>query len=221
MVVFEHVTKVFPNKWTALFDINLHIAKGEFVFIVGPTGAGKSTLLRLIYAGDRVTSGTLQVLDYVLNNNISDQEITALRRRIGIIFQDFRLLMDRTVQENIEFALQVIGVKRNLIPIIVAESLNKVGLYNRRDFYPYQLSGGEQQKVAIARALAKNPEILLADEPTANIDYKGTDEIIGLLKEINYAGTTVIMATHDHILAESSKKRIIQLENGKIKSDNG
>lgn len=221
MVIFEHVTKVFPNKWTALFDINLQITKGEFVFVVGPTGAGKSTLLRLIYAGDRITSGTLQVLDYLLNNNISDKEVTALRRRIGIIFQDFKLLMDRTVQENIEFALQVIGVKRNLIPVIVAESLNKVGLYNRRDFYPYQLSGGEQQKVAIARALAKNPEILLADEPTANIDYKGTDEIIGLLKEINYTGTTVIMATHDHILAESSKKRIIRLENGKIKSDNG
>ncbi|MCS7258870.1 MAG: ATP-binding cassette domain-containing protein [candidate division WOR-3 bacterium] len=218
MIIFDNVTKVFENKWTALFNINLKISKGEFVFVVGPTGAGKSTLLRLIYGGDKITSGRLQVFNYLLNN-ASDKDITNLRRKIGIIFQDFKLLMDRTVSENIEFALRVIGIKENLIPHIIADVLNKVGLYNRRDFYPYQLSGGEQQKIAIARAIAKNPEILLADEPTANIDYKGSDEIIGLLKEINYSGTTVIMATHDHILAETSKKRIIRLENGKIRSD--
>jgi cell division transport system ATP-binding protein len=219
MVIFEHVTKVFPNKWTALYDINLRINKGEFVFIVGPTGAGKSTLLKLIYGADTITSGTLRVMDYTLNHLVTNRQITDLRKKIGIIFQDFKLLMDRTVSENIEFALRAINIRDSLIPVIVSEALNKVGLYNRRDFYPYQLSGGEQQKIAIARAIAKNPEILLADEPTANIDYKGSDEIVKLLREINYAGVTVIMATHDHILAETSKKRIVRLENGKILSD--
>lgn len=219
MIIFDHVTKVFKNNWTALYDINLKIDKGEFVFLVGPTGAGKSTLLRLIYYGDTISSGTLKVLNYNLNKHFPDQHITALRRKIGIIFQDFKLLLDRTVYENIEFTLKVLGIRSALIPEIVTSTLNKVGMYNRKDFYPYQLSGGEQQKIAIARAIAKNPDLLLADEPTGNIDYKGSSEILGILKEINYNGTTVIMATHDHIMAQSSNKRIVRLENGKILSD--
>ncbi|MEO0075668.1 MAG: ATP-binding cassette domain-containing protein [candidate division WOR-3 bacterium] len=219
MIIFDHVTKVFKNNWTALYDINLKIDKGEFVFLVGPTGAGKSTLLRLIYYGDTISSGTLKVLNYNLNKHFTDQHITALRRKIGIIFQDFKLLLDRTVYENIEFTLKVLGIRPALIPEIVTSALNKVGMYNRKDFYPYQLSGGEQQKIAIARAIAKNPDLLLADEPTGNIDYKGSSEILNILKEINYNGTTVIMATHDHIMAESSNKRIVHLENGKILSD--
>jgi len=219
MIFFEHVSKVFKNGWTALYDVNLRIKEGEFVFLVGPTGAGKTTLLKLIYRGEEVSAGKLNVLDYVLHNNLQDKSITELRRKIGIVFQDFKLLLDRTVYENIEFTLRVIGIRPNLIPEITIATLNKVGMANRKDFYPYQLSGGEQQKVSIARALAKGPQILLADEPTGNIDHKGSVDILNLLKEINYAGATVIMATHDKIIAESSNKRVIQVENGKILSD--
>jgi len=219
MIFFEHVSKVFKNGWTALYDVNLRIKEGEFVFLVGPTGAGKTTLLKLIYRGEEVSAGKLNVLNYVLHNNLQDKSITELRRKIGIVFQDFKLLLDRTVYENIEFTLRVIGIRPNLIPEITIAALNKVGMANRKDFYPYQLSGGEQQKVSIARALAKGPQILLADEPTGNIDHKGSVDILNLLKEINYAGATVIMATHDKIIAESSNKRVIQVENGKILSD--
>ncbi|MEO0092304.1 MAG: cell division ATP-binding protein FtsE [candidate division WOR-3 bacterium] len=220
MILFEHVSKIYHNSWTALYDINLKINKGEFVFLTGPTGAGKTTLLKLIYCAEFPDAGDLTVSGYSLNKNCSDKIITQLRRKIGIIFQDFKLLNERTVYENIEFALRVIGIRPYLIPEIVMSALSKVGLTNRKDFYPYQLSGGEQQKVSIARALAKNPEILLADEPTGNIDYKGSAEILGLLKEINYSGTTVIMATHDYLLAENSNKRVVKLQDGKILADN-
>ncbi len=219
MIVFEHVSKIYHNSWTALYDINLRINKGEFVFLTGPTGAGKTTLLKLIYCADFPDAGELNVDGYSINKHCTDKIITQLRRKIGIIFQDFKLLTERTVYENIEFALRVIGIRPYLIPEIVMSALSKVGLTNRKDFYPYQLSGGEQQKVSIARALAKNPEILLADEPTGNIDYKGSAEILGLLKEINYSGTTVIMATHDYLLAENSNKRIVKLQDGKILAD--
>lgn len=219
MINFEHVSKIFKNSWTALYDINLKINSGEFVFLVGPTGAGKSTILKLIYHAEKPNSGKLNVLDYNLADHIDDNKIAELRRKIGIVFQDFKLLNERTVYENIEFVLRVTSTRPQLIPEIIISSLNLVGLANRKDFYPYQLSGGEQQKVAIARALAKEPKILLADEPTGNIDYKGSAEILSLLKTINYNGTTIVMATHDNILAETSNKRIVSLENGKILSD--
>ncbi len=219
MINFEHVLKVFKNSWTALYDINLKITSGEFIFLVGPTGAGKSTILKLIYHAEKPNSGKLNVLDYNLHDHIDDNKVAELRRKIGIVFQDFKLLNERTVYENIEFVLHVTGTRPQLIPEIIISSLNLVGLANRKDFFPYQLSGGEQQKVAIARALAKEPKILLADEPTGNIDYKGSAEILSLLKTINYNGTTIIMATHDNVLAETSKKRIVSLENGKILSD--
>ncbi len=219
MIHFEHVSKVFKNSWTALYDINLKIDDCEFVFLVGPTGAGKTTLLKLIYYAEIANSGKLTVLDYSLHKLIDDNKIAELRRKIGIVFQDFKLLNERTVYENIEFALRVTGTKPAMIPELIMSALNKVGLSIRKDFYPYQLSGGEQQKIAIARALVKEPKILLADEPTGNIDYKGSAEIFNLLKTINYGGTTVVMATHDNILAETSNKRVIQLENGKILSD--
>jgi cell division transport system ATP-binding protein len=186
MINFEHVSKIFKNSWTALYDINLKINSGEFVFLVGPTGAGKSTILKLIYHAEKPNSGKLNVLDYNLADHIDDNKVAELRRKIGIVFQDFKLLNERTVYENIEFVLQVTGTRPQLIPEIIISSLNLVGLANRKDFYPYQLSGGEQQKVAIARALAKEPKILLADEPTGNIDYKGSAEILSLLKTINY-----------------------------------
>lgn len=219
MIQCEHITKIFQNSWTALYDVNLKITSGEFVFLVGPTGAGKSTLLKLFYCAEKPNSGNLHVLNHNLSNKLHDKDIALLRRKIGIIFQDFKLLMERTVYENIEFVLVVSGTRPSLIPDIASNALNRVGLYNRKDFFPYQLSGGEQQKIAIARALAKSPEILLADEPTGNIDHKGKLEIFNLLKEINYHGTTVIMATHDYIIAESSNKRMVKLENGKILSD--
>ncbi|MEO0083734.1 MAG: cell division ATP-binding protein FtsE [candidate division WOR-3 bacterium] len=219
MIVFEHVSKVFANAWTALYDINLKIDDGEFVFLVGPTGAGKTTLLKLIYHAEIPNSGKLKVLDYALHQPLDDKQTAELRRKIGIVFQDFKLLNDRTVYENLEFALRVTGTKTTLIPEMIMSALNKVGLGNRKDFFPYQLSGGEQQKVAIARALVREPKILLADEPTGNIDYQGSAEIFNLLKMINYQGTTVIMATHDNILAETTNKRIIKLENGKILAD--
>jgi len=219
MINFAHVSKIFKNSWTALYDINLKVNSGEFVFLVGPTGAGKSTILKLIYHAEKPNSGKLNVLDYNLADHIDDNKVAELRRKIGIVFQDFKLLNERTVYENIEFVLQVTGTRPSLIPEITISSLNLVGLANRKDFYPYQLSGGEQQKVAIARALAKEPKILLADEPTGNIDYKGSAEILSLLKTINYNGTTIVMATHDNILAETSNKRIVSLENGKILSD--
>jgi cell division transport system ATP-binding protein len=219
MILFEHVSKIFKNSWTALYDINLKIDDGEFVFLLGPTGAGKTTLLKLIYYADEASSGKLSVLDYNLHNPIEDKRIAELRRKVGIVFQDFKLLNERTVYENLEFTLRVTATKPSIIPEIIISALNKVGLSNRKDFYPYQLSGGEQQKVSIARALAKEPKILLADEPTGNIDHKGALEILNLLKSINYAGTTVIMATHDNVIAETSNKRIVALENGKILSD--
>jgi cell division transport system ATP-binding protein len=219
MIIFEHVSKVFKNSWTALYDINLKINDSEFVFLVGPTGAGKTTLLKLMYYAEVLNSGKLMVLDYHLHNPITDNRIAELRRKIGIVFQDFKLLNERTVYENLEFTLRVTGTKSELIPEMAISALNKVGLGNRKDFFPYQLSGGEQQKIAIARALVREPKILLADEPTGNIDYKGSADIFNLLKAINYAGTTVVMATHDNVLAETSNKRTIQLENGKILSD--
>jgi cell division transport system ATP-binding protein len=219
MIIFEHVSKVFKNSWTALYDINIKINDNEFVFLVGPTGAGKTTLLKLIYYAEVPNSGRLTVLDYNLHNPITDNKIAELRRKIGIVFQDFKLLNERTVYENLEFALKVTGTKAAIIPDMIMSAINRVGLGNRKDFYPYQLSGGEQQKIAIARALVKEPKILLADEPTGNIDYKGSANIFNLLKTINYAGTTVVMATHDNILAGTSNKRVIQLENGKILSD--
>lgn len=219
MIHFEHVSKVFKNSWTALYDINLKINEGEFVFFVGPTGAGKTTLLKLLYHAEILNSGKLKVLEYNLHESINDDKVAELRRKIGIVFQDFKLLNERTVYENLEFALRVTGTRPALIPEMIMSALNKVSISNRKDFFPYQLSGGEQQKIAIARALSKEPEILLADEPTGNIDYKGSAEIFNLLKTINYAGTTVVMTTHDNIIAETSNKRVIQLENGKVLSD--
>lgn len=219
MIIFDHVSKVFKNSWTALYDINLKINEGEFVFLVGPTGAGKTTLLKLLYHAEIPNSGKLKVLEYNLHESINDDKVAELRRKIGIVFQDFKLLNERTVYENLEFALRVTGTRPALIPEMIMSALNKVGISNRKDFFPYQLSGGEQQKIAIARALSKEPKILLADEPTGNIDYKGSAEIFNLLKTINYAGTTVVMATHDNIIAETSNKRVIQLENGKVLSD--
>ncbi|MEO0113995.1 MAG: cell division ATP-binding protein FtsE [candidate division WOR-3 bacterium] len=215
MIEFIGVTKTYGNNWTALNQINLKIEKGEFVFVTGPTGAGKTTLLRLIYREELPTVGVVNVLGYNVAS-LRPNDIPNLRRQIGIVFQDFKLLNERTVYENLEFALRVIGTPRAVIKKKIADTLDRLAIWHKKDHYPFELSGGEQQKVSLARALVKDPTILLADEPTGNIDPEGAAEILTIFKELNYQGTTVVMATHNTELAQNSRKRRIALEKGKI-----
>jgi len=212
------VSRLYQHSWPALTDVNLTIEKGDFIFILGATGAGKTTLLRLLYRQDLADSGKVKVLGYDLKKMLLS-EVPHLRKRIGIIFQDFRLLAERTVYENLEFVLRVIGTDRKEIPGRIQESLNRLGLVHKKDSYPHQLSGGEQQKTSIARALVKQPEILLADEPTGNIDPKAAADILNILKDINYQGATVLMATHDADLAERTRRRRVTLDAGRIVRD--
>lgn len=215
MIEFDNVSKTYQNKWTALNNISFKIEKGEFVFITGPTGAGKTTILKLIYAEELPTTGKV-----IINNKnvslIKKKELPLHRRNIGIIFQDFKLLYDRTVYENLEFVLRAIDTKENEIREKIIRTLTRLGMVHKKDCYPYQLSGGEQQKVAIARALVKDPEIILADEPTGNIDEEASKEIINIFKEINLMGATVIMATHHQELPQLLKKRRLHIVQGKI-----
>ncbi len=220
MIEFRDVYKVYEKNWYALQGINLRIEKGEFVYVVGPSGAGKSTLLRLIYMDLFPTAGEVVVAGYS-SSRIKPKEIPYLRRKIGVIFQDFKLLKDKNVYENVAFALEVIGTPRRKIKEKVLKVLAEVGISHKRHAFPYQLSGGEQQKVAIARALVRDPFILLADEPTGNIDPEGTREILELLKNINTSGTAVVMATHELSLIERFPRRLIRLEQGRIVEDTG
>uniref|UniRef100_A0A7V0Z780 Cell division ATP-binding protein FtsE n=1 Tax=candidate division WOR-3 bacterium TaxID=2052148 RepID=A0A7V0Z780_UNCW3 len=218
MIVFDKVTKIFQKYWVALDNISFEIQKGEFVFITGPTGAGKSTILKLIYKDEEPTKGTIKVLDYNLHF-LKRNKLPEFRRKIGVIFQDFKLLQDRTVEENVAFALEVTDIPPRDLKKKVFDTLTYVKLSHKKFNYPYQLSGGEQQKIAIARALVRDPYILLADEPTGNLDLKSSQEVLEILLDINYKGTTVLMATHNQLLVRKAKKRIIHLENGKIVSD--
>jgi|UniRef100_A0A7C6EMQ6 cell division transport system ATP-binding protein len=218
MIVFDKVTKIFQKDWVALDTISFEIQKGEFVFITGPTGAGKSTILKLIYKDEEPTKGTIRVLDYNLHF-LKRNKLPEFRRKIGVIFQDFKLLQDRTVEENVAFALEVTDIPPRDLKKKVFDTLTYVKLSHKKFNYPYQLSGGEQQKIAIARALVRDPYILLADEPTGNLDLKSSQEVLEILLDINYKGTTVLMATHNQLLVRKAKKRIIHLENGKIVSD--
>jgi len=212
------VSRLYQGSWPALTDINLNVEKGDFLFVLGATGAGKTTLLRLLYRQDLAESGKVKVLGYDLKK-MPESEIPHLRKRIGIIFQDFKLLAERTVYENLEFVLRVIGTDPKVIPGRIQETLNRLGLVHKKDSYPHQLSGGEQQKTSIARALVKEPEILLADEPTGNIDPKAAADILNILKDINYQGATVLMATHDADLAERTRRRRVTLDAGRIVRD--
>jgi cell division transport system ATP-binding protein len=212
------VSRLYQHSWPALTDVNLTIEKGDFIFILGATGAGKTTMLRLLYRQDLADSGKVKVLGYDLKK-MPSSEVPHLRKRIGIIFQDFRLLAERTVYENLEFVLRVIGTDRKEIPGRIQDTLNRLGLVHKKDSYPHQLSGGEQQKTSIARALVKEPEILLADEPTGNIDPKAAADILNILKDINYQGATVLMATHDADLAERTRRRRVTLDAGRIVRD--
>ena len=218
MITFENVTKVYQKDWVALQDITFFIEKGEFVFINGPTGAGKSTLLKLIYKEEEPTKGTIKVLDENLRF-LKKKHIPRLRRKIGVIFQDFKLLQDRTLEENVAFALEVTDTSPRDLRKKMMGILTYLRLSHKKFSYPYQLSGGEQQKVAIARALVRDPYILLADEPTGNLDVKSSQEIIDILCDVNYKGTTVLMATHDLKLAKKVKKRMLVIENNKLVLD--
>ena len=213
-----HVYKNYPHKIQALRDINVHIKKGEFVFLVGPTGAGKSTFLKLIYRGIIPTKGQV-IVDGINIARLKPGYIPYLRRNIGIVFQDFKLLYTRTVYENISFGLKAIGATNFEIRQQVRKVLNLVGLEHKKKTKPHLLSGGEQQKLCIARAIANEPLILLTDEPTGNLDPYTSWEIMKLLFHINMRGTTIVMASHDKLMIDKAKKRILRLERGRIIED--
>lgn len=218
VIELSGVFKYYQGDWPALTDISLTVYQGDFLFLLGATGAGKTTLLRLLYRQELPDEGEIKVLGYDILT-MKAKEIPLLRRRLGIIFQDFRLLPERTVYENLEFVLRAINVQPDTIPGRIQETLNQLGLAHKKNSYPFELSGGEQQKVAIARALVKSPDIILADEPTGNIDPKASDDILNILKDINYQGTTVLMATHDALLAERTRRRRVTLDAGRIVRD--
>ncbi len=212
------VTKEYPRSGVALRDVSFELAKGEFIFLAGHSGAGKSTLLRLVSMAERPTSGEVKLSGYS-SATLRDRDLPKLRRRLGIVFQDFRLLPDRTAEANVAFALEVTGASRASIGPKVARLLTQVGLTSKATALPHELSGGEQQRVAIARALANDPFVLLADEPTGNLDDRATRGIFQLLREINASGTAVIMATHDVTLIEWSGLRFLELDKGSLVYD--
>jgi len=215
----ENVSKVYPRAArAALEDITLEVAKGEFVFLVGQSGSGKSTLLRLVLKEERPSSGTIHVAGKELNS-LSQWKVPELRRQIGTVFQDFRLLPNKTVTENVAFAMHVLGASVKEVRRAVPEVLELVGLDGYGKRRPNQLSGGEQQRVAIARAFVNQPKILLADEPTGNLDPTTSVGIMKLLDRINRTGTTVVMATHDSGIVDQMRKRVIELDSGSIVRD--
>lgn len=218
MIQMFHVTKAYPGDPPSLSDINLNIEKGEFVFLTGPSGAGKTTLLKLIFCAEKATRGQILVGGRNIAR-IREAAIPYLRRNIGVVFQDFKLLPSRTVADNVAFTLDVLGIPRSECRARVMRMLKLVGLEHKADSYPLKLSGGEQQRVVIARALVNDPTILLADEPTGNLDPALTVEIMDLLATVNVRGTTVVVATHDATLLNRYQKRTIRLERGLIVSD--
>ena len=219
MIRFDNVSKQYPSQnRPALDDVTLEIEKGEFVFLVGASGSGKSTFLRLVLREERPNSGTIHVLGKDLNK-MSSWKVQALRRQMGTVFQDFRLLPNKTVLENVAFALEVIGKPRHTVAQVVPEVIELVGLAGKEDRRPDELSGGEQQRVAIARAFVNRPKLLIADEPTGNLDPATSVGIMKLLDRINRTGTTVVMATHDVSIVDQMRKRVIELENGHVVRD--
>ena len=218
MIRTVNLSKVYKGNVVALRDVSIDIIKGEFVFLVGPSGSGKSTMMRLILREDQPTTGEI----YVAGKNVAQLaswKIPALRRNIGCVFQDFKLLPNKTVFENVAFALEVIGVSRSVIKRQVPEVLELVGLGDKAPHLPDELSGGEQQRVSIARAFVNRPQILIADEPTGNLDPTTSIEIMKLLDLINRRGTTVLMATHDHAIVDAMRRRVIELDKGIVVRD--
>ena len=218
MITLQQVTKVYKNGTTALEDVNVDIDKGEFVFIVGASGSGKSTFIRLLLREEDVSKGDIYVAGKHLEK-LSMWKIPHLRRNIGTVFQDFKLLSDKTVFENVAFALEVIGKPKHVIDQRVPEILEYVGLSDKLNNFPDELSGGEQQRVSIARASVNRPLILLADEPTGNLDPSTSVDIMRLLDKVNRIGTTVVMATHDQAIVDAMRRRVIELDKGKVVRD--
>ena len=219
MIEFKNVSKVYESNGVhALDHVSLKIDKGEFVFIVGASGAGKSTFLKLIMREETPTSGQIIVNDMHLEN-MKRRKVPYLRRTMGIVFQDFRLISKMTVYENVAFAMRCVGKRNDSIKTRVPYILDLVGLADKADDHPSELSGGEQQRVSLARALVNNPEMIIADEPTGNIDPEMSYEIIELLSEINKRGTTVLVVTHEHELVKSFGKRVITIDDGRVVSD--
>lgn len=218
MIQLFQVFKAYPGDPPALRDINLRIQKGEFVFLTGPSGAGKSTLLKLFFCAEFASHGQV-LMDGRNVARMRASSIPYLRRNVGVVFQDFKLLPKRTVADNVAFALDVIGTPRHQARERVMQMLKRVGLEHKADAFPPKLSGGEQQRVVIARALVNEPTLLLADEPTGNLDSRLTFEIMDLLCAVNVRGTTVVVATHDLAILERYQKRTIRLEQGRIVSD--
>jgi cell division transport system ATP-binding protein len=218
VIRFSHVSKEYPRTGLAVSNVSFSIGKGEFVFLTGPSGAGKSSILKMIYMDELPTNGDVWIAG-TRSRGIKRRDIALLRRKLGVVFQDFRLLEDRTAEANVAFALDVIGTAREKIHPKVSRLLTQVGLASKATNYPKELSGGEQQRVAIARALANDPFILVADEPTGNLDERATRGVFQLLKDINAAGTAVLMATHDLDLVKRADCRVIEMNRGQIVFD--
>lgn len=218
MINLQGISKVYSHSSVGLTDVNLHINSGEFVSIVGQSGAGKTTLVKLIIAEERPTRGKIEIGGWDITD-ITPGVVPYLRRQIGVIFQDFKLLPKKTVFENVAFALEVAGVKSSRIKKVVPEVLDIVGLSGKKNRFPTQLSGGEQQRVVIARSLVHTPKIIVADEPTGNLDSINTEEIIQILKKINEFGTTILLVTHNREVVNHLRRRVITLDGGKVIGD--
>jgi cell division transport system ATP-binding protein len=218
MIRFDNVTKIYKGDILALSDVSLEIGKGEFVFLVGPSGSGKSTFLKLLLRDEVTTSGQVLVAGRDIAR-LGSWKVPQLRRNIGCVFQDYKLLANKTVYENVAFALEVIGRPKHIIRTQVPQILDLVGLAKKTDAFPTELSGGEQQRVSVARAFVNRPLILLADEPTGNLDPATTVGIMRLLDRINKTGTTVVMATHDQRIVDAMRRRVLELDHGTLVRD--
>ena len=219
MIRLNNVSKTYRGAGeSALTGIDLEIARGEFVFLVGASGSGKSSLLRLLLREEKLDSGELFVLGESLTS-MPQRQVAKYRRRLGVVFQDFRLLSNKTVYQNVAYALQVIGKSRAFVETSVPDVLRLVGLEDKSSSFPAALSGGQQQRVAIARALVNRPELLLADEPTGNLDPDNSREIMGLLSRINLSGTTIVMATHDRGIVDQMQRRVVEIQDGRVIRD--
>ena len=219
MIEFKNVSKVYDNNVTALKDVNVRIERGEFVFLVGPSGAGKSTFIKMLLKEVDPTSGSIMMNDSLDITKLKRREIPFYRRKIGVVFQDFRLIQNLNVYENVAFAMRVIEAPVREIRKRVPMMLSLVGLSSKYKAFPHELSGGEQQRVALARAIVNNPALLIADEPTGNLDPDTSKDIMDILSDINRAGTTVLMATHAKDIVDVMKKRVIAIEKGTIARD--
>lgn len=218
MIHFKSVTKQYPPDVNALNKLNLHIKPGEFVSIVGTSGAGKSTVVKLLIAEERPTTGSIVIGGWDISD-IKEHEVPMLRRQIGVIFQDFKLLARKTIYENTAFALEVVGAIPSVIKKMVPQVLEIVGLAGKMTRYPHQLSGGEQQRAVIARALVHKPKILVADEPTGNLDAVNAFDVVEILKRVNDFGTTVVLVTHDKDIVNKLRKRVVTLHEGSVRAD--